>query len=223
MPSRHPLVIRMSELEVLKEALLAFEPEKLEEATRKSLEKGYTATEIMDTITAALRVVGEEFERGDIFLLHLVTAGEAAKKVISEYLDPILKKEGAKRKKAGSVVIGTVAGDIHDIGKNIVSSMLFASGFEVIDLGKDVPTETFIQAVREHNPDILGMSALLSTSLPSQKDIIEALKRENLRGKVKVIVGGAPVTVEWAKEIGADGYAEDAIEAARVALNFMRK
>jgi len=207
----------------LKGALLEFEPEKLEEATKKCLGKGYTATEIMDSITATLRVVGDKFEQGDIFLLHLVTAGEAAKKVISEYLDPILKKEGAKRKKAGSVVIGTVAGDIHDIGKNIVSSMLFASGFEVIDLGKDVPIETFVQAVREHGPDLLGMSALLSTSLPSQKGVIEALKRENLRGMIKVIVGGAPVTAEWAKEIGADGYAEDAVEAARVALNLVRK
>jgi len=213
----------MSELEALKEALLAFEPDKVEEATKKCLEKGYTATEVMDSITAALRVVGDEFERGDIFLLHLVTASEAAKKVINEYLEPLLKKEGANRKKAGSVIIGTVAGDIHDIGKNIVSSMLFASGFEVMDLGKDVPVETFVRAVREHSPDILGMSALLSTSLPSQKDVIEALRREGLRGKVKVIVGGAPVTAEWAKEIGADGYAEDAVEAAKVALNLMRK
>lgn len=215
--------IGMSELDALREALLAFEPDKLEEATKRCLEKDHTATEIMDSITAALREVGDQFERGDIFLLHLVTAGEAAKKVISEYLEPVLKKEGTKVKRVGRVVIGTVAGDIHDIGKNIVSSMLYASGFEVIDLGKDVPVEAFVKAVREHGPDLLGMSALLSTSLPSQRGVIEALKGEGLRGDVKVIVGGAPVTAEWAKEIGADGYAEDAIEAARVALNLVRK
>jgi corrinoid protein of di/trimethylamine methyltransferase len=211
----------MSELDIIKEAVFSFEPEKLAEATKECLERGHTPQEIMDSLTAALKVVGEQFENGDLFLLHLVTAGEAAKKVISEDLEPLLKKTGAERKRAGRVVIGTVAGDIHDIGKNIVSSMLFASGFDVIDLGKDVPVEAFVRAVKEHNPDILGMSALLSTSLPAQREVIEGLKRENLRGKVKVILGGAPVTAEWTKQIGADGYAEDAIEAAKVALRLM--
>jgi len=213
----------MSELEMLKEALLNFDSEKLVETTKISLAKGYPPQEILDAITTALKATGEKFERGEIFLVHLVTAGEAAKNVISEYLEPLLKKAGTKGKRAGCVVIGTVAGDIHDIGKNIVSSMLFAAGFDVIDLGKDVPVETFIEAVKEHNPDILGMSALLSTTLPAQKEVIEVLKENNLREKVKVIVGGAPVTAEWAKEIGADGYAEDAVEAARVALKLLRK
>jgi 5-methyltetrahydrofolate--homocysteine methyltransferase len=213
----------MSELEVVKEALLNFDSEKLAKAAKISLEKGYSPQEVLDTITAVLKEIGEKFERGEIFLVHLVTAGEAAKKVISEQLEPLLKKAGAKGKRAGRVVIGTVAGDIHDIGKNIVASMLFAAGFDVIDLGKDVPTEDFIKAVKIHNPDLLGMSSLLSTTLPSQKEVIDVLKKNKLREKVKVIVGGAPVTAEWAKEIGADGYAEDAVEAARVALKLLGK
>jgi len=206
----------MSELvETIREALLTFESEKLTEVVKKSLEEGSDPLEIINAITVALGEVGEKFEKGEVFLVHLVTAGEATKNAISEYLEPLLKKAGAKREVAGRVVIGTVAGDIHDIGKSIVASLLFSAGFDVIDLGKDVPVEEFLKAVKEHNPDIVGLSALLSTTLPMQKEVIEALKKNNLR--VKVIVGGAPVTAEWAEEIGADGYAEDAVEAVKVA------
>lgn len=213
----------VSELELVKESLLNFDSEKLAEATRKSLKKGYSPQEIIDAITAALKVIGEEFEKGEIFLVHLVTAGEAAKETISEYLEPLLKKAGGRESKVGKVVLGTVAGDIHDIGKSIVASMFFAAGFDVIDLGKDVPVESFIEAVKKYKPDILGMSSLLSTSMPMQREVIKALKKKNLREKVKVIVGGAPVTAEWAEEIGADGYAEDAIEAVRVASKLVGK
>jgi len=211
----------MSELETVKDSLLSLESEKLVEATKKGLEKGYAPQDILDTIVAALKEIGNRFESGELFLVHLVTAGEAAKNVISTYLEPELSKTGAQMKTLGNIVIGTVAGDIHDIGKNIVASMFFAAGFKVIDLGKDVPVETFIEAVKKHKPDILGMSALLSTSLPMQREVIEALKRSNLRESVKVIVGGAPVTAEWANEIGADGYAEDAVEASKVALKLV--
>ena len=212
----------MSELEIIRESLLNLESEKLVESVKASLAKGVSPENIIDAITDALRVIGEKFERGELFLVHLVAAGEAAKNVISEYIEPLLKGKGRKSK-VGRVVLGTVAGDIHDIGKNIVASMLFAAGFDVIDLGKDVPVQNFIEAVKKYKPDILGMSALLSTSLPVQKEVIEALKKNNLREKVKVIVGGAPVTAEWAEEIGADGYAEDAIKAVRVALKLLGK
>jgi len=212
----------MSELEIIRESLLNLESEKLVESVKASLAKGVSPENIIDAITDALRVIGEKFERGELFLVHLVAAGEAAKNVISEYIEPLLKGKGRKSK-IGRVVLGTVAGDIHDIGKNIVASMLFAAGFDVIDLGKDVPVQNFIEAVKKYKPDILGMSALLSTSLPVQKEVIEALKKNNLREKVKVIVGGAPVTAEWAEEIGADGYAEDAIKAVRVALKLLGK
>jgi len=212
----------MSELEIIRESLLNLEPEKLVESVKASLAKGVSPENIIDAITDALRVIGEKFERGELFLVHLVAAGEAAKNVISEYIEPLLKEKGRKSK-IGRVVLGTVAGDIHDIGKNIVASMFFAAGFDVIDLGKDVPVQNFIEAVKKHKPNILGMSALLSTSLPAQREVIEALKKNNLREKVKVMVGGAPVTAEWAEEIGADGYAEDAVEAVRVALKLLGK
>jgi len=208
----------MSELiKTIREALLTFEPEKLVETTKKSLDEGCDPLEVINALTVALGEIGNKFEKGEFFLVHLVMAGETVKKVISEHLEPLLKKAGAERKTAGRVVIGTVAGDIHDIGKSIVASMLFSAGFDVVDLGKDVPVEEFIKAVKENKPHIVGMSALLSTTLPVQREVIESLKENNLRDKVKVIVGGAPVTAEWAEEIGADGYAEDAVQAARVA------
>jgi corrinoid protein of di/trimethylamine methyltransferase len=208
----------MSELaQTIKDALLTFEQEKLEETVIKRLQYGGNPLEIVDAITAALTEVGDLFQKGELFLPHLVMAGEAVKSVISNRLEPLLKTTGAERKTAGRIVIGTVAGDIHDIGKSIVASMLFSAGFDVIDLGKDVPVDEFIRAVKEHNPDIVAMSALLSTTLPMQKEVIEAMKKNGLRDKVKVIVGGAPATAEWAEEIGADSYAEDAVEAVKVA------
>lgn len=206
---------------MIQEAILSFEKEKLAEVVKESLEKGYDPIEIINAITTALSEVGKRFERGELFLVHLVTAGEAANEAVSKFIEPLLKKEGTKREVVGRVVIGTVAGDIHDIGKNIVASMLFAAGFEVIDQGKDVPVEEFVNAVKKHNPDILGLSALLTTTLPVQKDVIEALKKHNLRSKVKVIIGGAPASAEWAKEIGADGYAEDATKAVEVAKKLL--
>ncbi|RLG46958.1 MAG: cobalamin-binding protein [Thermoproteota archaeon] len=201
----------------IKEAVLSFDPDKLEEAVKKSLESGYGALEIINALTSALKVVGNMFERGEIFLVQLILAGESSKNVTSKYLEPLIKKEGGKREALGRVVIGTVAGDIHEIGKNIVASMLTSAGFEVIDLGTDVPVEKFVDAVRKYKPDILCLSALLTTTMHVQKEVIEALKRAGLREKVKVVVGGSPVTLSWAEEIGADGYAEDAVEAVRLA------
>ncbi len=201
----------------IKEAVLSFDPDELEEAVKKSLESGYNALEIINAITSALKVVGDMFERGEIFLVQLIVAGESCKNVTSKYLEPLIKKAGNKREALGKVVIGTVAGDIHEIGKNIVASLLTSAGFEVIDLGTDVPVEKFVDAVRKYKPDILCLSALLTTTMHVQKEVIEALKRAGLREKVKVVVGGSPVTLSWVEEIGADGYAEDAVEAVRLA------
>ncbi|MEM4474121.1 MAG: corrinoid protein [Candidatus Bathyarchaeia archaeon] len=209
-------------IDELRSALLSFEEERFFEAIKRLIEKKTSPLEIINALTKALEEVGRRFEEGEIFLAHLVMAGEMVKKAVSEYLEPLLKEARIERKTLGKVVIGTVAGDIHDIGKNIVAAMLFSAGFEVIDLGKDVPVEEFIRAVREYNPDILGLSALLSTTLPEQKEIIEALKKNGLRERVKVIVGGAPVTAEWAEQIGADGYGEDAVEAVKVAKRLLR-
>lgn len=204
-------------LETIREAMLMFEQEKLTEATKKSLKEGFNPLEVINAITVTLGEIGDKFEKGEIFIPHLMIAGEATKNVVSEHLEPLLKKVKAERKVVGRVVIGTVAGDIHDRGKSIVTSMLFSAGFDVIDLGKDVPVEEFVKAVKEYNPDIVGMSALITTTRPMQREVIKALKKHNLRDKVRTVVGGAPVSAEWAEEIGADGYAEDAIEAVKVA------
>jgi dimethylamine corrinoid protein len=201
----------------LREAVLSYDLDTLVNAVKKSLGKGLSAVDVINALTIVLREIGDKFQAGDLFLAELVAIAENVKTAISEVLEPELKKIGGERKSLGKVVIGTVHGDIHDIGKNIVASMLFAAGFEVYDLGKDVPVEEFIRKTREVNADIIAMSALLSTTLPIQREVIEVLGREGLRDKVKVMVGGAPVTKEWAEEIGADGYGEDAIEAVKVA------
>jgi corrinoid protein of di/trimethylamine methyltransferase len=202
--------------EAVKEALRSFDQDRLVEITKKALAEGHHPQEVLDAITAGLREIGDKFEKGEFFLVELVTAGEAAKTVITEHLKPLLKRSGSASQALGHVVMGTVAGDIHDIGKGIVASMLFTAGFEVTDLGVDVPAERFVEVVRENDPDVVGMSALLTTTLPMQRATIEALGKNRLRDKVKVIVGGSPVTDEWAKEIGADGYAEDAIGAVKL-------
>jgi len=201
----------------IKDAILSFDPERVEESIKKSLESGHDALEIINALTSALKVVGEMFERGEIFLVQLIIAGESCKDVTSKYLEPLIKKAGSRRESLGRVVIGTVAGDIHEIGKNIVASMLTSAGFEVIDLGTDVPVEKFVEAVRKYKPDILCLSALLTTTMHVQREVIEALKRAGLKKKVKVLVGGSPVSLSWAREIGADGYAEDAVEAVKLA------
>jgi 5-methyltetrahydrofolate--homocysteine methyltransferase len=208
--------------ETITKALLSFDQDRLVEATRKGLDEGHGPQEIINALTIALKDVGEKFEKGEFFLAELVTAGEAAKTVISKYLKPLLKKSGMTGEAIGKIAIGTVAGDIHDIGKGIVASMLFIAGFEVTDLGVDVPIEKFLQVARENTPDILAMSALLSTTIPIQREVIEALEQNKLREQVKVIVGGSAVTKEWAEEINSDGYAEDASGAVKLVKRLLK-
>lgn len=203
----------------INEALLTFNPEKLIKAIDKSLEDDHEPLEILNAITLALEKMGNKFNNGELFLTHLVIAGEAAKKAISEKLEPILKKTNIERTFIGRFVIGTVAGDIHDIGKSIVASMLFSAGFDVIDLGKDVPSEEFIKAIKKYKPDIVGASALITTTRVEQEKLAEMLKKSGLN--VKYIVGGAVANAAWAERIGADGYAEDAAEAVKVAKNLI--
>jgi corrinoid protein of di/trimethylamine methyltransferase len=204
--------------EEVSEAIQSFEEEKVFNAVKKALSLGVDPSEIIEKgIAKGLKIVGDKYESGELFLMHLVAAAEPAQKVVKELLEPEIKKKAGERKSLGKVVIGTVQGDIHDIGKNIVAAMLFAAGFEVYDLGKDVPAEEFAKKAKELNANIVGASALLSTTLPIQKEIIEALKAIGIRDKVKTIFGGAPCTAEWVEEIGGDGYAENAIEAVKVA------
>ena len=153
--------------------------------------------------------------------MHLMAAADAVKKAMSEVLEPELIRTKSQTKPVGRIVMGTVAGDIHDIGKNIVAAMAIAGGFEVHDLGKDVPAVEFLNRAKETEADIVGASALLSTTLPIQHDIVRAFDAEGLHGKVKILVGGAPVTEEWVREIGADSYAENAAEAVKVAKRLL--
>jgi len=203
-------------------AVLSFDADKVLETTKKALEIGLSPGDIIENgLGKGLKTVGEKFEKCEIWLMHLVAAAEAAQRAIVELLEPEILKRKETRTSLGKIVIGTVAGDIHDIGKNIVRALLTAAGFEVHDLGKDIPVKDFIDKVRETNANILAASALLTSTAPMQRDIVEALKKEGIRKKVKVMVGGAAVSAEWAEEIGADGYAPNAAAAVELAKRFM--
>lgn len=166
--------------------------------------------------------VGEQFAHGQMFLPDMMASAEAMRAAMA-VLDPELKKLGTERPRAGIVVLGTTKGDIHEIGKILVGTMLTAHGFQVHDLGVDVAGEKFAAKARELKADIVGISALLTTTMRNQKGVVEALEKEGLRSKVKVMVGGAPVTRRWAEEIGADGYAKDAMSAVTLAQELMQQ
>ncbi|MBW2208687.1 MAG: cobalamin-dependent protein, partial [Deltaproteobacteria bacterium] len=170
---------------------------------------------IDDGIRKGLDIVEDGFRREEVFLPQLVMAGEAAMEG-SAILEKALEKGAAKTRSSGVMVIGTVEGDIHAIGKTLVTTLFKTASFSVIDLGVDVPAEKFIEAVKAHSPDILGLSSLLTTTLREQKGVIDALVEAGLRDKVKVMVGGGVVTREWADRIGADAYGEDAMEAVEI-------
>jgi trimethylamine corrinoid protein len=165
--------------------------------------------------------VGEQFARGQMYLPDMMASAEAMRAAMA-VLDPELKKQGAERPKAGIVVLGTTKGDIHEIGKTLVGTLLTANGFQVHDLGVDVSGETFAAKAKEVGADIVGISALLTTTMRNQKTVIEALVQSGLRAQLKVMVGGAPVTRRWADEIGADGYAKDAMSAVALARELMQ-
>ena len=169
---------------------------------------------------AGLSHVGSCFSTGEMYLPDMMLAARAMKAAMA-VLEPELAARSSQRRVRGRVVIGTVKGDIHEIGKNLVGMMLSASGFEVHDLGVDVPVDRFVEAAREHGADIVGVSALLTTTMTGQRAVVEGLAAAGLRPGVKVIVGGAPVTRAWAAEIGADGYSEDAMGAVALATRLM--
>jgi corrinoid protein of di/trimethylamine methyltransferase len=163
-----------------------------------------------------VNTVGNEFSCGNAFLPELVMAGEAMKTAVS-VLEPEMARRGTHRQMQGTVVLATVHGDIHDIGKTLVGTMLSAAGFKVYDMGVDVPVTTIVEKAREVDADIVAVSALLTTTMIRQRDVVEALDDMGMRPKVKIMVGGAPVTSQWVNEIGADGFSEDAIGAVQVA------
>ena len=204
------------------DAVLSFDADKVTAAVRKALKEGQDPVKIVDRLTEALKIVGEKFEAGEFFLMHLVAAATPVQQVIKEILEPAMLKSHSQRKSLGKIVIGTVAGDIHDIGKNIVGAMLFAAGFEVYDVGKDIPPEQFVNKTRETNANIVGASALLSTTLPIQREIVQKITTAGLRDKTKLIFGGAPVTQEWVEEIKGDGFGESAVDAVNLAKKLLK-
>ncbi|MHA1604194.1 MAG: cobalamin B12-binding domain-containing protein [Candidatus Freyarchaeota archaeon] len=195
----------------LQEAIIKIDTEKLETLKDKVLETpDIDVDKLVESVRAGLEEVGSRFESGEYYLAELILIGTEISETVEKW-EPLFEKE--VKEKAKTAVIGTVEGDIHDIGKNIVGMMLTSSGFEVIDLGADVTPEKFVEAVKENKPAIVGMSALLSTTRDNIKKTIDALTEKNLRDSVKIIIGGAAVDGEFAKAVGADGYAANAAEA----------
>lgn len=211
----------MVDLARISQSVIDGDADSVQELTREALEDNIPAGEILSKgLIPGLQKVGDLFGEGKYFLPELVVAGEAVTGAL-ELLEPILGKEGASFK--GKYLIGTVQGDVHDLGKNIVIMMLKGNGWEVIDLGVDVSAEDFCAAVREGDFQVLGMSSLLTMTMPNAARTIEVLKEAGLRDRIKVMVGGAPTTPEWAKNIGADGHAKDGPTAARVAAALIGK
>lgn len=206
--------------EKLAQAVIEGEPDDAEELAKQALDRGLDPlTCVNEGLTKGIQQVGALFASGEYFLPELIIGAEAMKRALA-VLEPAMAGDQS-REVVGTVVIGTVEGDMHEIGKTLVGTMLIANGFKVIDLGVDLSADKFVAAVKENNADIVGASALLTTTMLQQKKIIEALAAEGLSDKVKVMVGGAPVTESYALEIGADGYAEDAISAVDLAFRLV--
>ena len=189
------------------------------ELTNKAVDSGMEPLQVINEgLTAGINVVGRRFEAGEYYLPDLLLGAKAMEAGIN-ILEPLMAETG--REFLGRVIMGTVQGDLHSIGKNIVIIMLKAAGFEVFDLGVDVPTGKFIEEIKRLKPNIIGISALLTSTVGRQEEIIEYLREEGMRDQVKVMIGGAPISQSWADKIGADGYAEDAINAVNVAKNLI--
>ena len=211
----------MNELEKVKAAVLELEVERIEPTVKRALDKGIPPFKILEAMTGAMRLVGERFEANDCFLADLIMAAETFNKGLG-LLKPLLQSD-LKLNSAAAIVIGTVEGDVHDIGKNIVATMLTSAGFIVHDLGVDIPPKKFIEKVKETGAEILGLSALLTSSTESIQTTINELKEAGLRDGVKIIIGGAAVTRDYAEEVGADGYSPDAVGAVTVCRKLAEK
>jgi 5-methyltetrahydrofolate--homocysteine methyltransferase len=201
----------MADMRALAEAVINGNREEAVRLTQEAINEGLSPETILNEgLVAGMTVVGEKFKRNEFYVPEVLIAARAMKSAM-ELLRPLLVETGVEPR--GTVVLGTVQGDLHDIGKNLVGMMLEGGGYRVIDLGVDVAPEKFVEAAREHNAQIIGLSALLTTTMPGMRDVIEALKASGMRDQVAVMIGGAPVTQDYADEIGADGYAPDAASA----------
>jgi corrinoid protein of di/trimethylamine methyltransferase len=207
--------------EEFEKAVIEGDSEQCEDLAKKSLEQNIPPLEaITNGLAKGVKVVGDKFSKGEVFLVELIMAGDAMKAGMAVLL-PEIKASKAEMKTLGKVMLGTVAGDIHSIGKDIVATLLEAEGFEVTNVGEDIASDVFVDKVKEYKPDILGLSSLLTATMPAQKEVIEKLVEAGLKEKVKVIIGGAPTTNEWANEIGADGWAGDAVSAVELVKNLV--
>lgn len=211
----------MIDLNKLGDFVIAGDPDKVDELTRQAIDEGLEPEEIIKQgLIKGMDFVGAQFKAGEMYVPEVMMSARAMSAGM-ELIKPLYT--GGDIPSAGKTLIGTVAGDLHDIGKNLVGMMMESAGMIVIDLGIDVSTEEFVRAAREHKPDVLAMSALLTTTMVEMKNVIELLKEQGIRDSVKVIVGGAPVSDDYAQEIGADGWAPDAASAKDLALGLVDK
>jgi corrinoid protein of di/trimethylamine methyltransferase len=202
-------------------SLVEGDPDATVAGVKAAIAAGVAPMTIIDgALVVGMRTVGDKYASGEYFLPNLIVSANGMKQAMA-LLEPELKARRESIKPAGTVVIGTVRGDIHEIGKSLVATMLSANGFEVHDLGVDVPVEAFVARVKEAGANLVGLSALLTTTMHGQKDVIEALTMAGLRSQVKVMVGGAPVSRSWADGIGADGWAQDAVSAVDLATKLV--
>ncbi len=203
----------------IRKAIVEGDKPRAQELAREAIRSGVDLNEVIDKgYVPGIQAVGELWEKGDYFLPELITSAECMK-VAMDILQPEMTKANIKSRSLGKVVIGTVEGDIHDIGKNLVASMLQANGFEVFDLGADVKLQTFIDKALAVKADFVCLSALLTTTMINQRRFVGLVKEQSLAGRFKILVGGAPVTKKWAEDIGAHGYAENAMAAVQLALS----
>ena len=209
-------------LEDMKKSIIEYDAEGAVSCARKPVQEKMDPIKVLDAITEAIREVGDGFGRGELWLPDLVGAADAMSSAMP-ILEQEIKRRGVKRASLGTIVIGTVYGDIHNIGKNMVCGLLTAEGFTVHDLGINVTADQSIDGIKKFKPDILAMSALMTTTAPEQKKVIDALRKEGIRDKVKIMVGGGGITQEFSDNIGADGYDPTAIGAVKLARSLVGK
>jgi 5-methyltetrahydrofolate--homocysteine methyltransferase len=212
-------MITMSTYQELNDSIITGKNDMAADLTRRFLDEGKPAEQILNQgLLPGMAVVGKKFQDGEYFIPEMLMAARALNAAL-DILKPLLEESGAKP--LAKILLGTVAGDIHDIGKNLVGIMLKGGGFEVIDAGVDNSPEKFVALVKEHQPEIIGLSALLTTTMPAMQDTIKALQENGIREKIKVMIGGAPITQDYADKIGADGYAKSAAEAVGLVKDMM--
>jgi len=205
--------------EKIKNAVIEFKEEALKELVQRAIDESIPVEKIIDTLSEGMNIIGEKYQSGEYFVTELIIAGETMKGAM-EVVQPHMETEGGDER--AIIVLATVAGDIHDIGKNILKILLTSAGFKVVDLGVDVSTEDIVKAVKKHEPNILGLSALLTTNLEQFPKVVSQLKTSGIREKVKVIIGGAVVTEEFALEAEVDAYAKTAMEGVNICKKWAR-